>query len=224
MGLGHSLDSTTMALAKMSNQWLMNMNNGTLSAVVLLVIRKAFYTVDYTILLGKPSSYGIQGDSLKLLELCLTDRMQCYNVNGHLSPLEIIKCSVPHKSILGLLLFIFYINDLPKIVNIVGITMFADDTNFMRTISSLNEIKGNLILALHKIYNWLTCNKPSLNTVKTEFMIIGTANGLEKFDKCPVSIPYLIPSCLDCHIRLVRCINYLGIIVDDTLTLEEHIE
>ena len=55
-------------------------------------------------------------------------------------------------------------------------------------------------------------------------MIIGTANGLEKFDKCPVSTLYLISSGLDCHIRCVRCVKYLGIIVDDTLTWEEHIE
>ena len=71
-------------------------------------------------------------------------------------------------------------NDLPKSVNNVDITMFADDTVFMRSISSLNEIKDELIPALRKVYNWLRCNKLSLNTVKTEFMIIGTANGLEK--------------------------------------------
>ena len=55
-------------------------------------------------------------------------------------------------------------------------------------------------------------------------MIIGTANGLEKLDKCPASTPYLISSGPDCHIRWVRCVKYLGIIVDDTLTWEEHIE
>ena len=48
-------------------------------------------------------------------------------------------------------------------------------------------------------------------------MIIGTANGLETFDKCPVPTP-LILSGPDCHIRRVRCLQYLGIIVDDTLT------
>ena len=115
-------------------------------------------------------------------------------------------------------------NDSAKSVLNVDITMFADDTNFMRTISSLNEIKDELISALHKVYNWLTSNKLSLNAVKTEFMIIGTANGLEKLEKCPVSKPYLISSGPDFHIRHVRCVKYLGIIGDDTLTWEEHIE
>ena len=219
-----SLHSTAMALGKMSNQWLMNMDNGNLSAVVFLDIRKAFDTVDDTILLQELNCYGIQGDSVKLLESYLTDRMHCCSVNGHISPLEIIKCDVPQGSILCPLLFIVYMNDLPKRVNNVDITMFADDTNLMRIISSPNEIKDELILALRKVYNWLRCNKLSLNTVKTEFMIIGTTNGLEKLDKCPVSTPYLISSGPDCHIRRVRCVKYLGIIVDDTLTWEEHIE
>ena len=46
MGLGHSIHSTAMALGKMSNQWLMNMDNGNFSAAVFLDIRKAFDTVD----------------------------------------------------------------------------------------------------------------------------------------------------------------------------------
>ena len=102
--------------------------------------------------------------------------------------------------------------------------MFADDTNFMRTISSLNEIKDELIPAFHKVDNWLTCTKLSLNTDKTEFMIIGTADGLEKFDKCPVSTLYLISGGPECHIRPVRWVKYLGIIVNNTLTWEGHIE
>ena len=70
------------------------------------------------------------------------------------------------------------------------------------------------------MYNW---HKVSL-TVKTEFMIVGTASGLEKFDRCPVFTPYLISSGPDCHIRRVRCVKYLGIIVNGTLTWVEHTE
>ena len=163
-----SLHSTDIALGKMSNQWLMNMDHGNLSAVVFLDIRKAFDTVDHTILLQKLNCYGIQGDSVKLLE-----PTECSAaVLVVIYHLEIIKCGVPQGSILGPLLFIVYMNDLPKSVNNVDITMFADDTNFIRSISSLNEIKDELIPALRKVYNWLRCNKLSLNTVKTEFMIL----------------------------------------------------
>ena len=92
--------------------------------------------------------------------------MQCCSINGHISPLEIIKYGVPQGSIPDPLLFIVYMNDLPKSVNNVDITMFADDTNFMRTISSLNEIKDELIPALRKVCNWLRCTKLSLTLLK----------------------------------------------------------
>ena len=55
----------------------MNMDNGNLTEVVFLDIRKAFDTVDHTILLQKLNCHGIQGGSVKLLESYLTDRMQC---------------------------------------------------------------------------------------------------------------------------------------------------
>ena len=65
----------------------MNMDNGILIAAVFLDIRETFDTVNHTILLQKLNCYGMQGDFIKS---CLTDRMQCCSVNGHLSPLEII--------------------------------------------------------------------------------------------------------------------------------------
>ena len=68
-----------------------------------------------------------------------------------------------------------YINDLPHCVDVVDITMFTDDTNFMKAINSLKEIEEELMPALRKVCNWLRCNKLSLNTVKTEFMLISTS-------------------------------------------------
>ena len=156
-----------MALDKMSNQWLMNMDNGNLSAVVFLDIRNAFDTVDHTILLQKLNSYGIQEDSVKLLESYFSDRMQCCSVNGQISPLEIIKCGVLQGSILGPLLFIVYMN--ANNVNNVDITVFADYANFMRTIACLNEIKMNsyqpftrYIIGLHVISSVSTMLKLNL--------------------------------------------------------------
>ena len=91
----------------------------------------------------------------------------------------------------------------PLCLDDVDIIMFADDTNLMKAINSLKEIKEELIPALTKVYNWLRCNKLSLNTVKTEFMLIGTHQKLERFDHDPAATPYMISAGTDCEIKRV---------------------
>ena len=73
-------------------------------------------------------------------------------------------------------------NDLPLYIPNVEITMFADDTSFARDFRNVDEIKEHLVPALSK---WLNINKLSLNTVKTEFMVISTPNSISKLDRDP---------------------------------------
>ena len=85
-------------------------------------------------------------------------------------------------------------------------TMFADDTSFMKAISSLKEIKEELLPALRKVCNWLRCYKLSLNTVKAEFMPTGTSQKIEKFDHDPAATPYMTSAGTDCEIKKVRIV------------------
>ena len=70
--------------------------------------------------------------------------------------------------------------------------MFADDTIFARDFKNVDEIKEHLVPAFSKICWWLNINKLSLNTVKTEFMIIGTSKSIGKLDGDPGGTPYMI--------------------------------
>ena len=219
-----SIHSTALALGKSTNQWLMNINDGKLNSVVFLDIKKAFDTVDHRILLQKLSCYGIIGDSLKLIESYLKDRTQCCSVNGQLSSMECVVCGVPQGSIIGPLLFIIYMNDLPQYVSDVDITMFADDTSFAKAFKSVSGIQENLIPAFSKICRWLNFNKLSLNTVKTEFMIIGTPYSINTLDQDPGSTPYMIVGADGCRFRRVKLVKSLGLIADDTLTWSNNIE
>ena len=219
-----SIHSTALALGKSINQWLMNVNSGELTSVVFLDIKKAFDTIDHGVLLQKLAYYGIKDNSLKLIESYLKDRLQCCSVNGELSSIEGIVCGVPQGSILGPLLFILYMNDLPEYVPDVDITMFADDTSFAKGFKNVNEIQEHLVPAFSKICKWLSINKLNLNTDKTVFMIIGTPNSINKLDKEPGSTPYMIVTTDNCRIRRVKLVKSLGLIVDDTLTWLNHIE
>ena len=150
-----SIHSTALALGKSVNKWLMNVDHGKLNSVVFLDIKKAFDTVDHKILLQKLSCYGIKDNSRKLIESYLQGRIQCCSVNGHVSALEHIMCGVPQGSIIGPLLFIIYMNDLPLYIPNVEITMFADDTSFARDFKNVDEIKKHLVPAFSKICRWL---------------------------------------------------------------------
>ncbi|CAB4045102.1 Hypothetical predicted protein, partial [Paramuricea clavata] len=95
-------------------------------------------------------------------------------MNGFISAERLIKSGVPQGSILGPLLFLLYINDLPECLNITRPRLFADDTNLTASGDSMNDAVFVVNSDLENLRNWLIANKLSLNVAKTEFMLIGS--------------------------------------------------
>ena len=126
-------------------------------------------------------------------------------------------------SILGPLLFIIDMNDLPSCVKEAEITMYADDTSLYKAFRTAQDLSDELIPAFVKICEWLKMNKLALNVLKTEFMIIGASQRLNILDQTPETTSYII-SVDGCQIRRVKSVKYLGLIVDDTLTWDEHVD
>ena len=217
-----SRHSTALALSQATNHWLMNIDNGSMNSVVFLDIRKAFDTIDHQILIKKLSQYGIQDDELNFFQSYLENRTQCCSMNGNLSDRQRIEYGVPQGSILGPFLFIIYMNDLPLFVTNAQI-MYAYDTSLYNSIKSVSEIEDNLIPTFLKICDWLRSNKLSLNTDKTEFMVIGSQNKLNNMDSDPVTTSYLT-SIDGFTIKRTKVVKYLGLVVDDALTWSQHID
>ena len=218
-----TLHSIALALSKCTSNWWLNMDRGDMNSVVFLDIHKAFDTVNHQILLDKLHCYGIGDGELLFFRSYLQNRTQCCSVNGQISTLQTVTCGVPQGSILGPLLFIIYMNDLPAFVQEANITMYADDTSLHKAFRTSHELKDEIISAFSKVCKWLRNNKLSLNTVKTEFMIIGTLKRLNQLDSSPELTPYAIV--VDGQeVKRVKLVKYLGLMVDDKLVRDQHID
>ena len=109
-----SVFSATVTVSALLLVLSLNIDRGYVNDVVFLVLKKAFDTVDHEILLTKMIQYEIQGKSLDWFKSYLTNHTQRCSVNVCLSDLTTLKCDVPLGTILGPLLFLIYINDLPN--------------------------------------------------------------------------------------------------------------
>ena len=117
----------------------------------MVVVFSLTFRKPLTLSIMKLEHYGIRGDTLKWFCSYLSDRSQFVSINGHNSTKMEISCGVPQGSVLGPLLFLIYINDLPNVSNKIKTYLFADDTNIYLESETISELVQ--IVCLHAILN-----------------------------------------------------------------------
>ena len=139
-------------------------------------LSKAFDTLDHKILIEKLDHYGIRGKWLSWLVSYLKNRKQFVDVDGELSDFLDITVGVPQGSILGPLLFLIYINDLPATLKKLIPVLFADDTNLVVKGKKLNELVDTLNCELSTLSDYFKANKLKLNAEKTKLVCFQKKN------------------------------------------------
>ena len=152
------LHSTVTALLEATDSWAWNIDKGLVNSVVFLDLKKAFDTVDHNILLSKLQYYGIEGVELKWFSSYLKNRSQVCSVNGFQSEELSITCGVPQGTILGPLLFLIYINDLPQCLSYSIPRMYAEDTSLTYAGNNIDDINDKVNDDLRRVFVWLAAN------------------------------------------------------------------
>ncbi len=129
------------------------------------------------------------------------------------SPSKPIEYGVPQGSILGPLLFIIYINDLPEISIIAKFILYADDANIFITGSSIREVYEKLKIVITALLNWVDANGLALNLKKTNYMIFSRTNVKLDHD-------LIIDNAI---IKRKAEARFLGVIIDEKLKWSQHI-
>ncbi len=202
--------STETCLIHLTDHIRVQVAKGNYTGMVLLDLQKAFDTVDQNILCNKLEAIGI--GSTNWFRSYLNGRTQKVKIGDTVSESMSITCGVLQGSILGPLLFLCYVNDMPVSVK-SKLLLCADDSALLVSHRDPRVISNTLSQELESCNGWLIDNRLSLHLGKTEVVLCGTKRKMRNAEDFEVKYK-------DTAIDSVSEVKYLGIKIDKTLSGE----
>lgn len=209
----HSSSTAVNAVTENVNQAL---NSSNIVVGIFLDIRKAFDSVNHTILLQKLERYGFRGSAINFFRSYLSDRKQYVQIADGKSSLKDVKMGVPQGSVLGPILFSLYINDFAHSLKHAKAVLYADDTALMISSKSCQEAEFLANQDLRNTLRWFKANKLELNIKKTKFILFASNRKVHP-GLCNLNLGQT-------KIEQVTTHKYLGITLDSSLHWAPHIE
>ena len=207
--------STQLCLHRLFDDILENINVKEHTGLCFIDIKKCFDTIDHDLLLFKLKKYGIHNNEYNWFRSYLSDRTQVVTNNGVISDKCVMNIGVPQGTILGPILFLLFINDLPNFVQNAQLNIYADDVVIYCSSTDIREAQLNLQKVMSRVYEWYTINKLSLSIEKCCTMLIPGNNHVDR-SNFNISVGNKI---LD-HVHSMK---YLGVTIDDDLKWRSHL-
>ncbi len=205
--------SCTTQILEALDVWTKLLDEGNTVDVIYLDFAKAFDKVPHKRLIIKCEAFGIKGKLLKWIETFLTGRRQRVSVNGTKSSWLDVTSGVPQGSMIGPILFVMFINDMPDgISNFVS--LFADDTKLFGKSSNSSDV-DSIQRDLQKLQNWSETWDLRFNETKCQTLYLGRNNNKKVYSMG--SSQNQVP------LQETTAEKDLGIIIDNQLSFDNHI-
>ena len=204
--------STDSCLSYLNNKIATCFESGLYTGMILIDLQKAFDTINHDILISKTKHLGFSKEATLWFKSYLSNSKFKVHINKTFSESGNLLCGIPQGSILGPLLFLLYINDMPQAID-CELLIYADDTCLIFQHKDIHEIEIVLNKTLSTLSDWFVDNKLSIHfgEDKTKSILFSSKHRLK--NSKPLNIQYK-----DINIKQYSKVTYLGCIFDETLS------
>ena len=206
--------STDSCLSFLNDKISKGFDSSLYTGLILIDLQKAFDTIDHEILLEKMVCIGFSKNTVNWFRSYLSNRFFKVNINKTLSNSGKLACGVPQGSILGPLLFLIYVNDMPQALS-CDLLLYADDSCLIYQHKDVKEIENILNINFSNLCDWFVDNKLSIHfgDDKTKCILFASKNKVKKAEPLNINYKGIV-------IKQHSKVNYLGCFLDESLSGE----
>ena len=204
--------STHEAIFDLSRHIYSSLNNKKVMGLLFLDISKAFDCILHERLLFKLDAIGCDQIVISWFRSYLT-RRQIVTYNDIESPPCQVPTGIGQGTILGPLIYIFYMNDIVDNLYFVKLSMYADDCVLYLSGNNWESVRVKIQEDLDCFEHWGELNNLHLNVKKTKMLLVGSRSKVKRLE------PLIPINLYNSNVAFVRQYNYLGVILDSEMTL-----
>ena len=200
-------------LSYLSDKIMQAFEKGMFTGMILIDLQKAFDTVDHDIFLEKMKHLAFSDSTIFWFRSYLTSRTFFVNIEKEISSPGELSCGVPQGSILGPLICLLYVNDMPQAVDCCDLLLYADDSCLVFRDNNINEIEKQLNKNLNSFCDWFVDNKLSIHFAedKAKPLLFGRKNKRSGSKKLDIRRG-------DIKIKQYTSVTYVGCVLDESLS------